>query len=142
MAYYPTNVGNGHKVNVEYGTEGVVRILNDAQLKNALRDPNVGAVQIAKFVKSEYVYQRRQTLDISDLSLAYEIMGHVYPQPLLIALQHVPNIPTNVKDFLSKQSDRLVVIDAGDNKKHGDSNRWVWDTIATVTKTMIRVIMN
>lgn len=139
MAFYPTNVGNGRKVNVDYGTAGIVRILNDAQLKDALRDPQVGALQIARFVQSEYYYQRRQNLAITDLSLAYEILGHVYPGALLKALQSIPDIPEFVKTYLANEYGRTTIIDAG--VKSLDDNRVIWDTIANVTKTMITVIL-
>lgn len=135
MAYLNVNVGNGHSVNVDFNTKGVIRVLTDVNLTRAMRA--VPDYQIIDYIESQYQYQWREKINISSLSLQYELVGHVYPAVLSRVIMVHPLVPKNVKDYIKNLEiiPRTAVVDMGESGK--DSNRNIWDTLADVTKKML-----
>ncbi|MER1985871.1 MAG: hypothetical protein ABS948_08275 [Solibacillus sp.] len=109
--------------------QGVVRINNDAVLKQLLDTESQSSMLAAKAIKAMYKSKMDETLDISDTSLAIEILGHVYPDRIGKAIKNIP-LPALLKNSIDKVLERTTVIDCGESGK--DSNRWVWDALATV----------
>lgn len=136
MAYISVNVGRGHHVKADFNTKGYIRVKTDVSLVNAMMV--VPDSEIIASLENQYQYQWREKINISSLSLQYELVGHVYPGILSRALVLHPSVPSYVKDYI-KELDlipRTAVVDMGEGAK-GDPNRNVWDTLANVTKRMI-----
>lgn len=135
MAYLNVNVGNGHSVNVDFNTKGVIRVRTDGNLIGAMG--NVPDYKIIDSIENQYQYQWREKINISSLSLQYELVGHVYPGILSRVIAVHPLIPNTVKDYVKglEVIPRTAVVDMGEAGK--DSNRNIWDTLANVTKRML-----
>jgi hypothetical protein len=120
MAFQPTYV-NGKTIYVEY-LKDMVRIVNGPILQDMVTQGH--AKTIASVIKTNYKVRRGESLGIATNSLAIEIVGHVYPDKILKALDKLP-LPSSFESTVKSLLKRTSIIDAGES--HVDSNRWVWD---------------
>ncbi|WP_051348461.1 hypothetical protein [Peribacillus kribbensis] len=127
MSYHKIEV-RGYSLEVKF-TNGVVHIKNGSQLQSLLAGDSHGSYKAAETIKDMYVRQTKKPLNISTMSLAIEILGHVYPGKIIEFINQIP-LPNGIKRFLDTMLDRANIIDCGEREK--DSNRWVWDSLAHV----------
>ncbi|MGV8146037.1 MAG: hypothetical protein ACLKAK_02970 [Alkaliphilus sp.] len=128
---YIDNIVNGYKIQVSY-EDRIIRIKNDSTLKTMLQKTSRGSQRLASTTKNLYRHFMLKELNISNDSLAIEILGHVYPGHIIDAIRSLP-LPTNVKLALESLSIRTSIIDCGEkydkNRNELDGNRWVWDSL-------------
>jgi hypothetical protein len=126
---------NGYVLQATFG-DRVIHLNNTATLRSMMANESYATVTIAKRLKSEYRNIKGSDINISDFSMAFEILGHVYPGKIADAINNVPLIGDNIRNFIySKIGDNIAVIDMGESSV--DSNRWVWDTLANVLTSPI-----
>ena len=128
-----------------FGTRGVIRVYNaDGSVDKMMK--KYGARKIAN--ECTYVYRtvHGEDINISTMSLAIELIGHVFPDKLLIAVESKPladfNLPIItiielLKRLIRKRTD---VIDCGDDKIATDGNRFIWDKLASAYEKISRFI--
>ncbi len=124
----------GYKLNVTIENK-VVRLTNNSNLKNLLKNESAASLAIAAELKKQYKLKQGKELKISELSIAIEICGHVHPDKLASAAANVAdkipfigdNIANAIRNAILSHTD---VIDIGESSV--DSNRWLWDALALV----------
>ncbi|MBY0596481.1 hypothetical protein [Bacillus bingmayongensis] len=102
-------------------------------------------LKLAQYLKQEHTNQYGTILNISNQSLAIEIIGHVYIGNFADILKNIPRIP-NIAPIIVERAYRITdhtdIIDCGE--KEVDSNRWVWDKLAVlydaITNNMYDII--
>lgn len=99
----------------------IIRIKNDDTLKEYLALNSNNSKKLAEVTKGEYYLEVGDEIKISDDSLAVEIVGHVYPEKI------AKYLPRFIRNKIIKHTE---IIDCGE--KDVDSNRWIWDSIASV----------
>ncbi|GAA0748613.1 hypothetical protein [Clostridium oceanicum] len=99
----------------------IIHITNDYNLKNYLSSVSKGSLNVADYAKSHYFLEYKKSIDITKVSIAIEILGHVYPDKI------ARYIPFGLGKVITKHTS---IIDIGE--KSVDSNRWIWDSIAAV----------
>lgn len=114
-----------------YCSNKVIHINNDRNLKNYLSEKRAGSLDVAKKSKKTYYYGYGRNINITDLSLAIEIVGHVWPDKIARYL------PFGIGKGIIKHTS---VIDCGEASV--DSNRWVWDSIAVTVGTPVLLAVN
>ena len=130
--------GNDY-VYANFGTRGVIRVYNaDGNTKRMMK--KYGARKLAN--ECRYIYRtiHGEDINISTLSLAWEIIGHVFPVEVIKELKKTEKgkkIPQFVYDSILNHTD---VIDCGDDIISPDSNRVVWDGLA-MDKSLGNVII-
>lgn len=134
--FYPLP-GNDYNVMIELRNKAV-GIKNDSNLKNYLENSGDSPSDLASSIKNYYYYNYRKPLNIETDSLAIEILGHVYPQEVAEYVNGISWVPQTVKDWLNNVLERTSVIDAGEEDV--DSNRWIWDTIASLLDALTNII--
>lgn len=120
------------KVDIE---NKVVRLTNNSNLKNLLKNESSASLAIALELKKQYKLKQNKALNISELSIAIEICGHVHPDKLASAAAKVANkiplvggsISNAIRNAILSHTD---VIDIGESSV--DTNRWLWDALAAV----------
>ncbi|MDZ5606941.1 hypothetical protein U2I54_07440 [Bacillus pseudomycoides] len=102
-------------------------------------------LKLAQYLKQEHTNQYGTILNISDQSLAIEIIGHVYIGNFADILKNIPRIPKIAPIIVERAyriTDHTDIIDCGE--KEVDSNRWVWDKLAVlydaITNNMYDII--
>ena len=115
--------GNDY-VYANFGTRGVIRLLNDSNLETALW--RYGARKVANECKYVYSTIHHQSINITTASLKWEIFGHYAPSVIASVEQYAPSaIVRIISNLVLRQTD---VIDMGE--KHLDSNRKWWDILS------------
>lgn len=107
-------------------TDRMIRIKNDSALEEFLADPETkGALLTARYARGLYEKEIGRPVDITEDSLAIEILGHVYAGTFaqLAEKYHVPLLQAAMK----KVKERTDIIDCGE--KGVDNNRFVWDEL-------------
>ncbi|WP_017154305.1 hypothetical protein [Bacillus bingmayongensis] len=102
-------------------------------------------LKLAQYLKQEHTNQYGTILNISNQSLAIEIIGHVYIGNFADILKNIPRIPKIAPIIVERAyriTDHTDIIDCGE--KEVDSNRWVWDKLAVlydaITNNMYDII--
>ena len=136
--------GNDY-VYANFGTRGVIRVYNaDGSVDRMMK--KYGARRIANECKYIYRTIHGEDINISTLSLAIELIGHVFPDKLLMAVEskaladfNFPLIPIIelLRHLVRKRTD---VIDCGDDKIATDGNRKHWDKLASVYEKIRKFI--
>ena len=109
-------------------SEKVVHIVNDDELKSIITHPTT-ALKLARKLKASYCTKFGRELSVSDVSMAIEIYGHLYPEKIANTLKAMPS-PDFVEHALDDLLEKTDVIDSGEESV--DRNRKVWDAIAKV----------
>ena len=130
---------DGLSVRVEV-MEGLVRIVNDLPLKQAL-DKHLQATtaSLVTQVKADYEGAFGRALAISDESFIAEIWGHLYADYLLLKYSKLLKciLRFGLYDRFMRSCE---VIDCGEHGK--DPNRWLWNQLAPFRKTLRRRLTN
>jgi hypothetical protein len=109
-------------------SDKTVHIDNNESLKSVIPNPKA-AIQLARKLKENYQKIYGSELSVSELSMAIEIYGHIYPEKIAKTIKTLP-----LPDFVDKAMDELIkktdIIDSGEESI--DQNRKIWDAIAKV----------
>ncbi len=109
-------------------SEKAVHIDNDEALKSIIPNPKA-AMELARKLKGNYHEKYGRELSVSELSMAIEIYGHIYPEKIAKTIKELP-VPNMVEDAMKNLIKKTDVIDSGEESI--DKNRKVWDVIAKV----------
>ena len=116
-------------VSIEYSiSEKAVHINNNDKLKSVITNPQT-AMKLARKLKENYYMKYGNDLSVSELSMAIEIYGHVYPEKIVTTLKGMP-LPGALEHAIDKVLKKTDIIDSGEASI--DGNRKVWDAIAKV----------
>ena len=121
----PTFAVDTSPISISYTTK-VVHISNNTALKSFLSKTSSGSIYVARRARSEYFSTYRSDIKVSELSMAIEIVGHVYPDKI------ARYIPFGLGSSILSHT---AIIDSGERSV--DSNRWVWDSIAATVGAVI-----
>lgn len=114
-----------------WSTPGAVHIENSQELQRYIGENQFENSKIVThMLKTDYLNTFSEEINVTDLSMSIEIVGHIYPDQLANYL------PQKLKEKIKKHT---VVIDSGESTV--DSDRWVWDSIAKVI-SIIKVESN
>ena len=114
---------------IEYSfSEKTVHINNNDHLKSVIKNPKT-AIKLAKVLRANYSNTFGHELAVSELSMAIEIYGHLFPEKMVSTLNTLP-LPDPIKQSLDDVLKKTDVIDSGEESI--DRNRKVWDAIAKV----------
>lgn len=110
----------------------LVQITCDDALKNYLEAPGNGALQLSAHILAEYKKRRESELNISQDSLAIEILAHVYSDSFAEAVSaagsRLPSVLSHTVHKLMKQvTVHTEIIDCGESSI--DNNRRLWDAL-------------
>ena len=110
----------------------LVQITCDDALKNYLEAPGNGALQLSAHILAEYKKRRESELNISQDSLAIEILAHVYSDSFAEAVSaagsRLPSVLSHTVHKLMKQvTVHTEIIDCGESSI--DNNRRIWDAL-------------
>lgn len=117
--------------------EHFVQIKNDKVLKEFLDREGVGSMEIAAWMKEFYRREWECELDISQKSLAIEILGHVYANDFMKLVEKLPfadNEDTAFGKLVENLQEHMDIIDCGE--KGRDHNRFVWDALVPFDKVI------
>lgn len=122
MNFIRLEIENNFFVNVNIETKKVIRINNDDDLSRTI--DALGYDKIAEKLINFYNSNYRDSIKISQKSLAIEIQGHFIPDTIINKLLEF-QLPKPIEDFEKKIKSHTEVIDCGESDV--DSNRWIWD---------------
>ncbi len=121
-----------HAIAVSYSPR-LVRVRTDETLMRYLAEPGRGAQALAAHIRARYAQTQGCALEISERSLAVEILAHAYCDALLLrAARLARELPGTLGGRLAQAAARLRqhtdIIDMGETDV--DSNRWLFDDLA------------
>jgi hypothetical protein len=128
MGYTSTLNLGGKKISTEYNSHSI-HITNDSELKGYLLQWGHGAREVTKGSKANFKYYYGRSFGVTDDSMTLEILGHIYPEVILTALQigtiYIPGASLLIELLKKLVNSRTDVIDIGESGY--DSNRGIWD---------------
>lgn len=108
----------------------LIQVENQRALKTFLDKPGNGSMTLAKEMKRRYREDMGMEINITQKSLAIEVLGHVYVGEIAKLARYLP-IPVSIKIQLKKVMDEIKkhvdIIDCGE--KEVDDNRVIWDSL-------------
>lgn len=124
-------------------SDKIVHIKCDDNLMKYLALPGNGAVQLSRYIKDSYKKFMNKDLEISEDSLAIEILAHAYVDKFADSVEKLSNKLTKkneneVVQVMEKIRDRTEIIDCGE--KSIDSNRFVWDMLSPFSGIIYAVL--
>lgn len=123
----------------------LVQITCDDALKNYLESPGNGALQLSSHILAEYKKRRESELNISQDSLAIEILAHVYSdsfaEAVSAASSRLPSVLSHTVHKLMKQvTVHTEIIDCGESSI--DNNRRIWDALTPFKNIIYGILGN
>lgn len=123
----------------------LVQITCDDALKNYLEAPGNGALQLSAHILAEYKKRRESELNISQDSLAIEILAHVYSDSFAEAVSaagsRLPSVLSHTVHKLMKQvTVHTEIIDCGESSI--DNNRRIWDALTPFKNIIYGILGN
>ena len=109
-------------------SDKAVHIYNNEELKSIIKNPKK-AISLARKLKENYYKQYGFELSVTELSMAIEIYGHIYPEKIASALKAIP-IPDFIEDKIDNLLEKTDIIDSGEESI--DRNRKIWDAITKI----------
>ena len=109
-------------------SEKAVHIDNNKELESIIPNPKT-AIKLARKLKANYQKKYGRELSVSELSMAIEIYGHIYPEKMAKAKKELP-LPGFVDQAMENLIEKADIIDSGEESI--DQNRKIWDVIAKV----------
>lgn len=112
-----------------------IQVENKKALLEYLEQPGNRAMMLAKEMKNRYKKERGTDINITQTSLAIEVVGHLYAGELskLSALVPGPKeLKAELKKFTKEIQKHVDIIDCGE--KEVDSNRVIWDSLEKYAK--------
>ena len=121
----------------------LVQITCNNALKNYLQAPGNGALKLSAHILEEYKKRRESELNISQDSLAIEILAHIYSDSFAEAISaagsHLPSVLGRAVHKLMKQVMlHTEIIDCGESAV--DNNRWIWDRLTPFKKIIYGIL--
>ena len=118
-------------ITIKY-SPGMVQITCDDELKDYLDEKGNGALELSGYILEEYEKCQGKPLNITQDSLAIEILAHTYIDSFSRAISKAKTI---LPDVLEPSVEKLMenirrhtgIIDCGE--KQTDNNRWIWDML-------------
>ena len=110
-------------INVQ--SKKIIRILNNENLKQLHK--NYNSRLLARKLLMAYRKEHRQSIAISEASLAAEILGHLLPHQFLKSVRQIP-LPKALLKSTDFFLERTSIIDCGE--KEVDDNRFIWDLLS------------
>ena len=92
-------------------SEKAVHIDNNKELESIIPNPKT-AIELAKKLKANYQKRYGRELSVSELSMAIEIYGHIYPEKLAKAIREIP-LPNFVDQAMKNLIEKADIIDSG-----------------------------
>lgn len=121
--------------------EYFVQIKNDAVLREFLNQEGTGSMELASVMKELYQGVWERELQISETSLAIEIIAHVFADDFLEVVEKLPFAEKEDSRFsklLDTLKDHMEIIDCGE--KEFDHNRFIWDALSPFSKLIFAVV--
>ena len=123
----------------------LVQITCDDALKNYLEALGNGALQLSAHILAEYKKRRESELNISQDSLAIEILAHVYSDSFAEAVSaagsRLPSVLSHTVHKLMKQvTVHTEIIDCGESSI--DNNRRIWDALTPFKNIIYGILGN
>lgn len=123
----------------------LVQITCDDALKNYLEAPGNGALKLSAHILAEYKKRRESELNISQDSLAIEILAHVYSDSFAEAVSaagsRLPSVLSHTVHKLMKQvTVHTEIIDCGESSI--DNNRRIWDALTPFKNIIYGILGN
>ncbi|RDC58621.1 hypothetical protein DU508_01085 [Pedobacter chinensis] len=117
---------------------GLIRVYSDAELWRFLDGKaDERFALLVETIKNDYENHFNKSLAISNNSLIVEILVHVYCDYLGLRFNRTVKIkPLN--KLVHKLLRRAEVVDCGETAK--DSNRWIWDALASFRFLFIKLL--
>lgn len=121
----------------------MIQIKTDQPLLSFLEEKGNGSIALSKHIHEQYKTMFQKPLDISQDSLAIEILIHVYMEQLTKTKTTIAKIlPKKIASSFIKCMEKLhqhtQIIDCGE--KEVDSNRIVFDTLAPYHKIIYGIL--
>jgi len=127
--------GNKIKVGLE---PQLIRVYSNAQLWAYLDGKAEARLELMiNTIKADYEQHLGKVLAISNASLIVEILVHVYCDYLGLSFNRMVQIKW-IQALVKKLLKRAEVVDCGE--KGVDSNRWVWDLLASSKSIFIWIL--
>ena len=121
-------------------TDKLVQVINDEHLVDFLNQDGVGSMELAEVMRDMYREQIGRELQISQKSLAIELLGHVFFGEFVQKLENLPfsrKKDSGYQQFLESLRVRMDVIDCGERSI--DSNRFIWDDLVPFAKIIFGI---
>lgn len=121
----------------------LVQIKTDDKLMEYLKKPEIGSLVLASYIRKEYINQKGKELQISEKSLAIEILIHCYIDEISHNMEKCAAVlPKGLHNgflhLLKSIEDRTEVIDSGEASV--DPNRKVFDLITPFYEALCIVL--
>lgn len=121
-----------HNITISF-QEHWANITTDKSLMDFLSLPGNGSVELADYILKRYRELFQKTLEISEMSLAVEILVHAYLDRFSLNASAIRNVlPEHVSGpilrIAGKVHERTEIINCGE--KSVDNNRFVFDGLA------------
>lgn len=127
--------GNKIKVGLE---PQLIRVYSNAQLWAYLDGKADASFELLiNTIKADYEQHFGKALAISNASLIVEVLVHVYCDYLGLSFNRIVKIKW-IQALVKKLLKRAEVVDCGE--KEVDSNRWVWDLLASSKSIFIWIL--
>lgn len=121
---------SSYRIEYNIDTDGFIKIKNDGGLKKAV---DLGkAYDVARSLRTSYENFNDEDFNVSLRSIAFEIIGHVYPDTAAKNIKKISFIPDSLKKSADSIINHTSIIDCGESKA-GDNNRWFWDSLAIIS---------
>ena len=121
-------------------TDKLVQVINDEHLVDFLNQDGVGSMELAEVMRNMYQEQIGRELQISQKSLAIELLGHVFFGEFVQKLENLPfsgKKDSRYQQFLESLRVRMDVIYCGERSI--DSNRFIWDDLVPFAKIIFGI---
>ena len=122
---------------------GLIQIACDDFLKHYLEEKGNGALKLSGHILEEYKKRQGIPLNISQDSLAIEILAHTYADIFSLAISSAgrvlpAHLKNTVEDLMERIHSRTEIIDCGESEI--DNNRRVWDALCPFKKIIYGVL--
>lgn len=110
----------------------------DDNLKSFLDEEGIGSMELADYMKKFYSESMGKELEVSQKSLAIEVLGHVYVDHMCNVINRTPIGKTSKGQKLIEWLKlHMDIIDCGE--KPYDTNRFVWDALVPFSTMIFKV---
>lgn len=124
-------------VTVLFHPNSIGIVSNDGLFELVKQLPETATAEFINAIKKEYYDMYNKDFNVSDDSITVEIWGHIFAEQFASAIRSLTNIKL-IDSLADKINLHCKIINIGE-KEH-DSNRFVWDGLATV-KPAIRAVL-
>jgi hypothetical protein len=128
-SYSTTIYVRGYDISIEVG-EGYINIDNDSELEGLADRYPEDLIDLARSAREIYRRQIGESFDVSSYSMAFEIVGHIYPDRVAeIVSDFADYIPGSLGDRVKEEAEAILrrtrVVNIGED----DGHRWFFDAL-------------